>query len=169
MKQTLALKLGQQLTMTPQLQQAIRLLQLSSLDLQQEIQTVLESNPMLELNDEEPSSTEDLTGDSLDSAYDTADQTAGDATAESGELPDVNAELDQPMGEDLPVDSNWDDVYTNTSSLPAADSDFDPLANRTEEQSLTDHLLWQLNLTPMAETVKPESCWNAFGRCGRIL
>ena len=51
MKQTLALKLGQQLTMTPQLQQAIRLLQLSSLDLQQEIQTVLESNPMLELND----------------------------------------------------------------------------------------------------------------------
>ena len=37
MKQTLSLKLGQQLTMTPQLQQAIRLLQLSSLDLQQEI------------------------------------------------------------------------------------------------------------------------------------
>ena len=40
--------MGQQLTMTPQLQQAIRLLQLSTLDLQQEIQEALESNPMLE-------------------------------------------------------------------------------------------------------------------------
>ena len=49
MKLSLQLKLGQQLTMTPQLQQAIRLLQLSTLDLQQEIHQVLESNPMLEL------------------------------------------------------------------------------------------------------------------------
>jgi RNA polymerase sigma-54 factor len=52
MKPTLSLKLGQQLTMTPQLQQAIRLLQLSTLDLQQEIQQVIESNPMLELEDD---------------------------------------------------------------------------------------------------------------------
>ncbi|MEM1231202.1 MAG: RNA polymerase factor sigma-54, partial [Pseudomonadota bacterium] len=52
MKQGLQLKLGQSLTMTPQLQQAIRLLQLSALDLQQEIQEVLEANPMLELEDE---------------------------------------------------------------------------------------------------------------------
>ena len=55
MKLSLQLKLGQQLTMTPQLQQAIRLLQLSTLDLQQEIHEALESNPMLELieNNEE--------------------------------------------------------------------------------------------------------------------
>ncbi len=51
MKLSLQLKLGQQLTMTPQLQQAIRLLQLSTLDLQQEIQEVLESNPMLEIEE----------------------------------------------------------------------------------------------------------------------
>jgi RNA polymerase sigma-54 factor len=51
MKQSLQLKLGQQLTMTPQLQQAIRLLQLSTLDLQLEIQEALESNPMLELEE----------------------------------------------------------------------------------------------------------------------
>ncbi|HNK30835.1 MAG TPA: hypothetical protein PK403_01055, partial [Plasticicumulans sp.] len=44
MRQSLQLRLGQHLTMTPQLQQAIRLLQLSSLDLQAEIQTVLDSN-----------------------------------------------------------------------------------------------------------------------------
>ena len=58
MKLSLQLKLGQNLTMTPQLQQAIRLLQLSTLDLQQEIHEALESNPMLELiensDEEEP-------------------------------------------------------------------------------------------------------------------
>ena len=48
MKPTLALRLGQQLRMTPQLQQAIKLLQLSTLDLQQEIQEALDSNLMLE-------------------------------------------------------------------------------------------------------------------------
>ena len=49
MKPSLQLKLGQQLAMTPQLQQAIRLLQLSTLDLQQEIQEALESNPLLDV------------------------------------------------------------------------------------------------------------------------
>ncbi|MBF0265004.1 MAG: RNA polymerase factor sigma-54 [Gammaproteobacteria bacterium] len=51
MKQSLQLKIGQQLTMTPQLQQAIKLLQLSSLDLQSEIQEALDSNMMLEVDD----------------------------------------------------------------------------------------------------------------------
>ena len=51
MKQSLQLKMGQHLTMTPQLQQAIRLLQLSTLDLQQEIQEIIDSNPMLEISD----------------------------------------------------------------------------------------------------------------------
>lgn len=53
MKASLQLKLGQSLTMTPQLQQAIRLLQLSTLDLQQEIQQALESNPLLEAPEED--------------------------------------------------------------------------------------------------------------------
>lgn len=48
MKPTLQLSIGQHLSLTPQLQQAIRLLQLSTIDLQQEIQAVVESNPMLE-------------------------------------------------------------------------------------------------------------------------
>ena len=52
MKQSLQLKLGQHLTMTPQLQQAIRLLQLSTLELQSEVQQVLEENPMLEQDEE---------------------------------------------------------------------------------------------------------------------
>ena len=57
--------MGQQLTMTPQLQQAIRLLQLSTLDLQQEIQEALESNPMLERQEE---------GDDFDNADPLADK-----------------------------------------------------------------------------------------------
>ncbi|RUR06580.1 RNA polymerase factor sigma-54 [Legionella sp. km772] len=60
MKQSLQLNIGQHLTLTPQLQQAIRLLQLSTVDLQQEIQSIVESNPMLEATPveekEEPSS-----------------------------------------------------------------------------------------------------------------
>ena len=48
MKQSLQLRIGQSLTMTPQLQQAIKLLQLSSLELQTEIQQTLETNPLLE-------------------------------------------------------------------------------------------------------------------------
>ena len=52
MKQTLQLRLGQHLTMTPQLQQAIRLLQLSTIDLRAEVQEALESNPLLEVAEE---------------------------------------------------------------------------------------------------------------------
>src|SRR5881392_1995889 len=52
LKPSLQLKLGQQLTMTPQLQQAIRLLQLPSLELQAHIRELLESNVMLELDEE---------------------------------------------------------------------------------------------------------------------
>jgi len=60
MKPALTLKLGQQLRMTPQLQQAIKLLQLSTFDLQQEIQEALDSNLMLEeLSTEEQNATEE--------------------------------------------------------------------------------------------------------------
>ena len=76
MKLSLQLKLGQQLAMTPQLQQAIKLLQLSTLDLQQEIHQALESNPMLELiegieDDENPAKETDT-----DSALPLRQQTA---------------------------------------------------------------------------------------------
>ena len=141
--------------MTPQLQQAIRLLQLSALDLQQEIQSTLEENPMLELSEDG--------GDDATAENEAADESSLELEASSLELDansdsvgaevevrDVNAELEQPMGEDMPVDSSWEDVYPNSSSLPAPDSDYDPLANKSADQTLTDHLIWQLNLTPMA-------------------
>ncbi|HCA22921.1 MAG TPA: RNA polymerase factor sigma-54, partial [Pseudomonas sp.] len=77
MKPSLVLKMGQQLTMTPQLQQAIRLLQLSSLDLQQEVQEALEANPMLEMADE---------GD--DDYSSNASQDSGDDDAPAVTLPE---------------------------------------------------------------------------------
>ena len=144
MKQTLALKLGQQLTMTPQLQQAIRLLQLSALDLQQEISEALETNPLLELSDDAP---DDSQGDATS---DSEEAITASSTTESETEPELDTQLEQPMGDDLPVDSNWEDTYPTTSSLPAADNDFDPLANKSEAETLADHLIWQLNLTPMA-------------------
>ncbi|MBU3735533.1 MAG: RNA polymerase factor sigma-54, partial [Methylobacterium sp.] len=48
MKQSLQLRLSQHLALTPQLQQSIRLLQLSSVELNQELETVLQANPLLE-------------------------------------------------------------------------------------------------------------------------
>ncbi|RBB96512.1 RNA polymerase factor sigma-54, partial [Pseudomonas sp. MWU12-2115] len=52
MKQALQLKVSQQLTLTPQLQQSIKLLQLSTLDLQAEVERFLLDNPLLERGDE---------------------------------------------------------------------------------------------------------------------
>jgi RNA polymerase sigma-54 factor len=159
MKQTLSLKLGQQLTMTPQLQQAIRLLQLSSLDLQLEIQQVLESNPMLELEEEEG-----LPDGNADYEPGVKETVPGNESAEdyakSEELPGVDDELAIP--EDLPVDTSWDDVYENTgpaassssgegSSGEGGDSDWNSVERGSTSESLQDHLLWQLNLTPMSD------------------
>ena len=99
-KPALTLKLGQQLRMTPQLQQAIRLLQLSSLDLQHEIQEALDSNLMLEeLSPNEDAENEGVEPTSLDPPEDdfTADEDAiYDKNDASGE------ELAEAVNEELP-------------------------------------------------------------------
>ena len=91
--------------MTPQLQQAIRLLQLSTLELQTEVQDALESNPLLEQDDAEG----DQPDDAGNNAEASSDDTAPGAEGSSENLPD-----------ELPTDSNWDDVFdTGTSNLSA--------------------------------------------------
>jgi RNA polymerase sigma-54 factor len=171
MKQSLQLKLGQQLTMTPQLQQAIRLLQLSTLDLQAEIQEALESNPMLEVSEDDgvTANGEDI---SLNTPAEqpefTPAQSESDAQAESGiSSSDDHSGVDRHsddstegdwgdvIPEDLPVDTSWDDVYQSSASgtgLAAPehdDSDFE--SRRAGDETLQQHLLWQLNLTPMSD------------------
>lgn len=125
--------------MTPQLQQAIRLLQLSTLDLRQEIQQAVESNPLLELAD-------DFGDDSLPE-HDEERQDEGLDT----ERDDALEELVQ---DEPGVETEWDDVYSGqtssaTASLP---DDADEWQQRhAVSGNLQDHLLWQLNLTPMSD------------------
>ncbi|HED40866.1 MAG TPA: RNA polymerase factor sigma-54 [Chromatiales bacterium] len=158
MKQSLQLRLGQQLTMTPQLQQAIRLLQLSTLDLQAEIQEALESNPMLELTD-----------DATDDGAAKLSSSDGDATETPSENPvddlstvdvgaagdgDVVSQLSDAVPDELPVDSSWEDTYdsvmpqTSSSALPD-NSDYESQDESSE--SLQEHLLWQIRLTSFTE------------------
>ena len=134
MKPTLALRLGQQLRMTPQLQQAIKLLQLSTLDLQQEIQEALDSNLMLEeiddshddVKDETPqlepptSSAEENANAEVNpvKAEDTNPQTADEPvethnSETDGDLvSDTSEELtSEVLTDDLPIDSVWEDIY----------------------------------------------------------
>jgi RNA polymerase sigma-54 factor len=133
MKQSLQLRIGQSLTMTPQLQQAIKLLQMSTLDLQQEIQNALESNMMLEI-DEEEGLTQDFHEQKID----------------NNQVSSEGSQTDIP--DELPVDISWDDVYE--SSLPLNDDGGD--ANEFESfrgnaETIRDHLLWQLELLPISE------------------
>jgi RNA polymerase sigma-54 factor len=141
MKQTLQLKIGQHLTMTPQLQQAIRLLQLSTLELQAEVQDALESNPMLE----------------QDEGSNDAPETdpAANSTAQETTTPAKESEGDN-IPEDLPIDSSWEDVFDTGATIYSAgetDSGRDLLEKVTASSaSLRDHLVWQMEMTNFSES-----------------
>ncbi|PIE38572.1 MAG: RNA polymerase factor sigma-54 [Gammaproteobacteria bacterium] len=146
MKQSLQLKLGTQLTMTPQLQQAIKLLQMSTLDLQQEIQQNLESNPLLEVADSNAT-------DGGDSGKDGDAQDTPELAAQSDSLTDDNPFENHQLPDDLPVDTRWEDILPSSApSTVGADSDMDFDYRNTAPESLTDHLLWQLNLSRLSNT-----------------
>ncbi|MFB1000094.1 MAG: RNA polymerase factor sigma-54, partial [Colwellia sp.] len=83
MRPTLQLRIGQQLTMTPQLQQAIKLLQLSTLELQQEIQEALESNPLLEM-DESSNNAEEKSTTNIEDAHTSGTGDVKEANASDG-------------------------------------------------------------------------------------
>ena len=146
MKPSLQLRIGQQLTMTPQLQQAIRLLQLSSLELQAEIQEALEANPLLE-------STEDDQSDS--------DQVDQQIESESSKVEEHHSVIDthealsqEVVTRDSPVDTQWDNweaspPSSGTSNNNDRENSFEFQGKSTE--SLQDHLLWQMQLTPFSE------------------
>ena len=152
MKLSLQLKPSQQLTMTPQLQQAIKLLQLSTLDLQQEIHQAIESNPMLEFVEE---SVEDGTPhEEADipskNDLDSEEVSDGSLTNSSDE---ENSAWQEKIPADLEVDSHWDDIYQNTPTSKHTNEAeiIDYETKDTTTDSLREHLLWQLNLTPMSE------------------
>lgn len=128
MKLSVGLKVANSLSLTPQLQQAIRLLQLSSLELEQEIQIQLDSNPLLEKIEEE-SLTESL------------------STLESKDSDDLTTELNaNHLPDDLPVDTEWDDIYTHQSTALATPEFEEREDNRQVQLSLKEHILEQVNL-----------------------
>ena len=160
MKASLQLKMNQQLAMTPQLQQAIRLLQLSTLDLQQEIQQALDSNPLLEVEeDQDQESTQgddnlqsqdpSLSNDNHELPASSKDQTTDHLEDESYADNDWNEEI--PV--ELATDSAWDDVFQNAagSGSIAGGDDFDFDSINGDTPDLQAHLEWQLNLTPMSD------------------
>ena len=130
MKLSVGLKVANSFSLTPQLQQAIRLLQLSSLELEQEVQIQLDSNPLLE-KVEEQSSFESL------SALEEQERDQMDLTKE------LNADH---LPNDLPVDTDWDDVYTHQpTSLGAAEYE-EREDNRQGHLGLKEHMMQQINL-----------------------
>ena len=138
MKQSLHLRLGQQLTMTPQLQQAIKLLQMSTLDLQQEIQQALESNMMLEITEDE------------NTVVHVADATPEKKIESSDSHTSEGSQTDIP--DELPTDSSWDDVYENvmeSGNNSAETIEFE--TQRCKTSTLLDHLLWQLEISRFSE------------------
>ncbi|MHC6802862.1 RNA polymerase factor sigma-54, partial [Vibrio antiquarius] len=150
MKPSLQLKLGQQLAMTPQLQQAIRLLQLSTLDLQQEIQEALDSNPLLEV---EEGQDEPLANGEDKSAVEAADSNSANEPADI-DVPDSSDVIEKSeISSELEIDTTWDDVYSaNTGSTGLALDDDMPVYQGETTESLHDYLMWQLDLTPFSET-----------------
>jgi RNA polymerase sigma-54 factor len=138
MKSSLGLRLGQSLTMTPALQQADRLLQLSSLDLQQEIEQALDANILLERDDGSDAADD---APPAESAENSVEDTSALELREDGDIP-----------EEMPVDADWGDVFDD---LPAQSrgSDADDLrefleANLHRATGLREHLLEQARVAP---------------------
>ncbi|MDT7043824.1 RNA polymerase factor sigma-54 [Candidatus Nitronereus thalassa] len=149
MELRLDLKLSQKLVMTPQLQQAIKLLQLSRLELQQTLSQHLMENPLLE----EVAGDEDVEGP----AGETGAAEGKEGTPAEGEPSTENttAEFSEPLSSE-----EWDNYYESdwraggaTQSSSSSDEDFPSYEQTlTKPTSLEDHLLWQLRLSSVNET-----------------
>lgn len=164
MKPSLQLRLGQQLTMTPQLQQAIRLLQLSTIELQQEIQEALDANPLLEAEDEFDSfnpdnddaasqnSASDNRADNDDSSSDNTSDNNSDDSYEISEPDSSEAMAEQNIQDDLPLDNNWDDLVSAAPVSAGNGADEDNIYQGETSETLQDYLRWQMELTPFSDT-----------------
>jgi RNA polymerase sigma-54 factor len=150
MKQSLQLRIGQSLTMTPQLQQAIRLLQLSSLELQTEIQQTLDANPLLDQDD----NFGEITVFEVDNGAENEDST--ETMPGEGTLSENRAE--QALPDELAIDASWDNIYDNQASTATSSTnpvvDYrDMFENQAgEEDALKQHLVWQLDCSHLSET-----------------
>ncbi len=146
MKLRLDLRLSQKLIMTPQLQQAIKLLQLSRLDLQQTLRQHLDENPLLDevqQEAEEAEEAEEAAADEFES------EKKKEETTEASEEGKENPEELSPL--------NWDD-YTEPDrradvEYPSGSQDDFPSYEQTvaKPTSLEDYLVWQLGLSTLSD------------------
>ena len=143
LEQKLNLRMSQRLIMTPSLQQAIRLLQMTKLELQEEVTQELTENPLLEENPESPESTPE--GDRPE-----GEEAAGER-AETAEVEVAPAEEpDKDSFDEIDYEAYFQD-YMDLSYIPQAsreEVEGRPLENiLSKPQSLSDHLLWQLDMS----------------------
>ena len=132
MKLSVGLKVANSLSLTPQLQQAIRLLQLSSLELEQEIQLQLDSNPLLDKVEEQ------LNIESLASL---------EQKENEHENKDLTNELNaNTLPDELAVDTDWDDIYTHQPTSLGSPEYEEREDNRHGHLGLKEHMLEQINL-----------------------
>src|SRR3977135_3652773 len=131
LKPSLQLKLGQQLTMTPQLQQAIRLLQLPALELQAHIRELLETNVMLEPDEAEASGTFEVRVTAAEQPK--PRENAAESTVEV-------------------LDEGWGDHSVGPAETPWSGDEDERQQEYADEsgKSLQDHLMWQLELASLA-------------------
>src|SRR5579871_4944846 len=141
MKPSLQLRIGQQLTMTPQLQQAIRLLQLPSLDLQAHVRETLETNVMLEAEDE-------VAPDSP------PEEEKYPAEEKYAELDGNAAATDQPEQPEVEVaDDTWGEQAVGPSDSPwSGDDDRSSDFSDQHGQTLQEQLIEQLELARLSPT-----------------
>lgn len=174
MKQNLQLKMSQNLALTPQLQQSIRLLQLSTLELNQELETILEENPLLELIDgqddynndaeETPASTDDTSSDKGDGLEDV--KVAESAPLEQQEVsnptPEDATSAETPISDEDFKKNDFDDDYEEYGSASSwdegrkqnnsnGDDDDDFTRQEVVEESLREHLISQLKLLVLSD------------------
>ncbi|MGY4827006.1 RNA polymerase factor sigma-54 [Sphaerotilaceae bacterium SBD11-9] len=158
MKPSLQVRLSQHLALTPQLQQSIRLLQLSTLELHQEVEQMLEQNPFLEAEEEAAAAFEPMT-ERLTPAErvaereaDRASEPGADAAADDNTPGVDSAEFGTTEREDWENGTERDD-FDGIRELPSSsgsgsnndsDDDFDPHERNSESVSLQEHLRRQL-------------------------
>jgi RNA polymerase sigma-54 factor len=145
LKPSLQLRIGQQLTMTPQLQQAIRLLQLPSLDLQAHVRETLESNIMLEAEDElgtDTIATEALQDSEPAAPKEEYAELGGNAADERDQREEPEVEIS---------DEAWGEQTTGISDTPwSGDDDRNSDLSDESGQTLQEHLLEQLDLARLS-------------------
>jgi RNA polymerase sigma-54 factor len=151
------LKLSQQLVMTPQLQQAIRLLQLSRLELIDEIRKELDANPVLADEEIDPRARANGDGKNGDAGHEPPAPDSPALSAEKADLADLGKRTEDKQVQEI----DWEQFLENRTlqqPLPANRGGFEDLPpieqNLTKGQSLVDHLRWQLQMSDFTETEK---------------